>query len=59
MMKFYESYFSVWGDIWHLIPTIEITYNKHKDFAIEFHFLCFHLCWLWIEQDMRGTEDEH
>lgn len=54
-MKFERFECMFWRDMVFLLPTIIIVTDNLmyycKNFAIEFHFLFWHLRWLWMERE--------
>ena len=54
-MKFERFQFMFWRDRVYLLPTIVIDNGdmryRCKNLAIEFHFLFWHLRWLWLESE--------
>lgn len=51
-MKFFAD---VWRNDWYLLPCLRILFNEamyaNWTFAIEFHFLCFHVRMFWEDGD--------
>ena len=56
-MTFNRFQFMIWRDRLYLLPTIVIDFGDTrymcKNFAIEFHFLLWHIRLLWLESEVN------
>lgn len=56
-MRLHKYTFQTCYDVWNILPTITIIFDESMytshNFAICFHFLCWHMRWVWIEKEQN------
>lgn len=56
-MRLHKYAFQTCYDVWNILPTITIIFDeamyRPHNFAICFHFLCWHMRWVWLEKEQK------